>query len=112
MLWTGLLAAALLVVQDPVITQTHDTQATTVPPVNVRGPRMESGANTRASDPSQEVICRDQPVTGSRFNQRRCRTRAQAQASAAAAQNTLAEITRGGPSTDAALTGGPSTGPQ
>jgi len=83
MLSTGLIIAALLAAQA--------APATNVAPVNVLGARLESGANTRASDPQQEVICRDRPITGSRFNHRRCRTRNQAQTARNQAQNFVTE---------------------
>lgn len=106
MLWTGLMIAALAAGQ-PAQAQTQAGSATTVAPVTVQGPRMETGANSRASDPQQEVICRTAPVTGSRFNQRRCRTRMQANIAAAEARGTLAAMQGSGPSTDAALNSGP-----
>lgn len=107
MLWTGLIVAALMVAQDPVVASSQDAATTDVAPVTVEGPRLETGANTRASDPQEEVICRTQPVTGSRFNQRRCRTRTQARIQAAEAQSFLSTMSSG-PSTDGALSSGPS----
>ena len=106
MLWTGMIVAALMVAQ-AAPSQQHDGPATPVAPISVVGPRMETGANTRASDPSQEVICRNAPVTGSRFNQRRCRTRQQAAIAAAEARSTTAALQGSGPTTDAALSSGP-----
>ncbi|WGM30021.1 hypothetical protein [Brevundimonas sp. NIBR11] len=104
MFWTGLIVAALVVGQTtPATPQTAPTSD--VAPVTVEGARLESGANTRASDPQQEVICRDQPVTGSRFNRRRCRTRQQANIQAAEARSAVAAMQGSGPSTDAALGG-------
>lgn len=99
---TGLIMAALVVGQTAPATP---QQATDVAPVTVQGARLESGANTRASDPQQEVICRNQPVTGSRFNHRRCRTRQQANIAAAEARSATAAMQGSGPSTDAALGG-------
>ena len=113
MLWTGLIIAALLVAQDPIIVQAQDVPSTDVAPVNVEGARLENGTNTRASDPADQVICRNRPITGSRFNHRRCRTRSQASIARAEAQRYMVEATRSGPSTDAILDGGPgSAGPQ
>ena len=111
----GLIIAALVAAGTPAAAQTQAPQAapaTDVAPVSVEGARLESGANTRASDPQQEVICRNQPVTGSRFNQRRCRTRTQANIAAAEARSALTAMQGSGPSTDAALSSGPATGPQ
>lgn len=108
MLWTGLIMAALVVAQDPAAPPSQAAPATDVAPVTVQGARLETGANTRASDPQQEVICRNQPVTGSRFNHRRCRTRQQANIAAAEARSAVAAMQGSGPSTDAVLSSGPS----
>ncbi|WP_298163647.1 hypothetical protein [Brevundimonas sp.] len=107
MLWTGLIVATVIVLQDPATGQAQaaPAPATDVAPVTVQGARLESGANSRASDPQQEVICRTAPVTGSRFNQRRCRTRQQANIAAAEARNALSAMQGSGPTTDAALGG-------
>ena len=102
MLWTGLMMAALAVGQTATPQQAPSTD---VAPVTVQGARLDSGANTRASDPRNEVICETRPVTGSRFNQRRCRTRAMANIAAAEARGTLSAMQGSGPSTDAALGG-------
>lgn len=59
-----------------------------------------------------EVVCETRPVTGSRFNQRRCRTRQQASVAEGEARRLLGDLTRGSGSTDAALSSGPATGPQ
>ncbi|WP_309628816.1 hypothetical protein [Brevundimonas sp.] len=113
MLWTGLIMAALLVAQDTTTTPSQDAPATDVAPVTVQGPRLETGANTRASDPQQEVICRTAPVTGSRFNQRRCRTRLQAQIAATEAQSALTAMTgSGGSVEEIANAGGAPAGPR
>ena len=69
----------------------------------------EDIARRRSPD---EVVCETRPVTGSRFNQRRCRTRQQAAVAQIEAQRLLGDLTRGSGSTDAALTAGPATGPQ
>ena len=104
MLWTGLIVAALMVVQDPVPMRGQETP---VAPVTVEGVRLDNGANVRAGQDRNEVICRDAPVTGSRFNRRRCMTRGQAQERSAEARTWVGEALRGGPSTDAALSSGP-----
>lgn len=99
-MWTGLVIAIALTAQTAPAGQT----ATTVTPdVTVQGSRQ--GATTRR-DPN-EVICENRATTGSRFTNRRCRTRAQAQAATAEARNFMAEALRSGPSTDAALNSGP-----
>ena len=107
MLWTGMIVATLLAGQTATPQQAPPQQAptTSVAPVTVEGTRLESGANTRASDPRNEVICRTQAVTGSRFNQRRCRTRAMAAIAAAEARSALSAMQGSGPTTDAALGG-------
>lgn len=58
----------------------------TVPTVAGAGVEA-SGANSRASDSPAEVICQMRPITGSRFNHRRCRTRGQAQTARNQAQD-------------------------
>lgn len=102
MIWTGLVIAIALTTQTAPAEQT----ATTVTPdVTVQGARQ--GATTRR-DPNA-VICENRATTGSRFTNRRCRTRAQAQAASTEARRWLGEALRGGPTPeDLATTSGPS----
>ena len=84
MLWTGLIAAALL--------------ATGSPPVQGQGNPAPPAANGR--DRGQEVVCRNYAVTGSRFTHRRCRTREQAQIAAEEAQRFMRDGRRSSPSVE------------
>lgn len=106
------LAAAMLAPQTTDPTPLPQTPANAVADVVVQGvgPEGPRPDQARRDDPN-EVVCENRAVTGSRFTQRRCRTRAQAGIAAAEARNFLAESTRGGPTTDAALSG-PNSGPQ
>ncbi|WGM30020.1 hypothetical protein [Brevundimonas sp. NIBR11] len=61
--------------------------------------RSPSGTGQRA-DPSREVICRNQAVTGSRFTHRRCRTREQEAIAQREAQRFVSDSTRSGPSVE------------
>lgn len=103
MLWTGIAMAAAMAAQDAPMLQ----QATPVAPVTVDGVRADAGAGARGRQDPDAVVCRDRPVTGSRFNRRRCMTRGQEQMRRAEASQWVAEALRGGPSTDAALGSGP-----
>ena len=103
MLWTGLMIATLLGGQE-----VQPAQATPVAPVTVEGARLDSGANPRAGQNPNEVVCQNRPVTGSRFNRRNCMTRAQSEMRSAEARRWVGEAVRGGPTTEAALSSGAS----
>jgi hypothetical protein len=80
--------------------------------VDVEGRAEDTREDVRERQRPDEVICETRPVTGSRFNQRRCRTREQAAAARIEARRWMAEAVRSGPTTDAAASSGPPTGPQ
>lgn len=98
MLRTALIIAAVLATATPTLAQ----QTTPAP----------SGTTPRA-DRSQEVVCRNQAVTGSRFTHRRCRTRQQDQVAQREAQRFIGDSTRSGPSLEelVAIQNGPSSNP-
>lgn len=99
MLWTGLIAAAVLASGTPALAQTQGAGA--------------APATTQPTDRSQQVVCRNQPITGSRFNHRRCQTRGQARAAQQEAQRFVGDSTRSGPSLEelVAIQNGPSSNP-
>lgn len=84
MLRTALIATALLVTTAPTMAQAQ---------------AAPSGTTQRA-DRSQQVVCRNQAVTGSRFTHRRCRTREQDQIAQREAQRFMSDSTRSGPSVE------------
>ena len=84
MIGGGLIVAALL--------------ATLNPPVQGQGAPAAPATNSR--DRSQEVVCRNYAVTGSRFTHRRCRTREQAQIAAEEAQRFMRDGRRSSPSVE------------
>lgn len=63
MLQTGLILAAVLATAAPAMAQSQAAPAANAP-----------------TERSQQVVCRNAPVTGSRFTHRRCQTRAQSRA--------------------------------
>ena len=93
-MWTALIIATLVAAPSP-----QAAMPIVRPPSagEVPGGIEESGANTRASDSPQEVICQTRPVTGSRFTQRRCRTRAEARTERAEAEQFMEQSRRGIP---------------
>ena len=88
MLRTGLIIAAVLA-----------TATATATPTLAQGQTARSGTTQRA-EPSQQVVCRNQAVTGSRFTHRRCRTREQDQVAQREAQRFMSDTTRSGPSVE------------
>lgn len=62
----------------------------------------ENGGDGSRSNPREQVVCETRPPTGSRLNQRRCRTRSVTSAQERLAQDALGQL-RPGPSTDAIL---------
>lgn len=84
MLWTELAMVAVLATGHPV-----QTQAAPAAP-----------APTARADRSQEVVCRNRAVTGSRFTHRRCQTREQARVAQQEAQQFVGSATRSGPSVE------------
>lgn len=57
-------------------------------------------ASPPAADRSNEVVCRDRAVTGSRFTHRRCQTRAQARTAEEEAQRFMRGTNRSSPSVE------------
>lgn len=110
MLWTGLIIAALLLNPANVGAQQSQsqTETATVAPITVEAVRPDTDPRTAArTRDGDEVICRNRPATGSRFNHRRCQTRAQAAVAQTEARHFMNDLMGPGPSTDAALGGGP-----
>lgn len=104
-MWTGLVIAIALTAQAAPAGQ---NATTLTPDVSVSGARQGASSTARNRDPN-EVICENRATTGSRFTNRRCRTRAQAQAASTEARRWLGEALRGGPTPeDLATTTGPS----
>lgn len=62
----------------------------------------DNGVDGARSSPREQVVCETRPPTGSRLNQRRCRTRSVTSAQERLAQDALGQL-RPGPSTDAIL---------
>lgn len=63
--------------------------------------QSQGASSTARADRSQQVVCRNQAVTGSRFTHRRCRTREQEQIAQREAQRFVGDSTRSGPSVEA-----------
>lgn len=112
----GLMSALMLIgsqTTDPTARANLNPPPTPLSEVTVEGTQGQGEREdiARRRNPN-EVVCETRPVTGSRFNQRRCRTRQQAAVAETEARRLLGDLTRGSGSTDAALSSGPATGPQ
>lgn len=107
MIWTALTIATLLTgsaapqAAMPILRAPANTE------VPADGGVTGSVDNTRPGTPRSQVICERRPITGSRFNQRRCRTVGQAQTARAEAQNFLASAQTVVAPPEAVILGGP-----